>query len=120
VDGPNVDVVTLEDLLYHLPEAQRPKIRVTRANPVSGVKETVWVPLQPEHVYLVKCDVQGFDGPVAYRFVVCKFDCGALWSGCWLLAAGCWLLAAGCWLLAAGCWLLARAGYCGCCFDTAS
>jgi hypothetical protein len=26
------------------------------------------VPLQPEHVYLVKCDVEGFDTNVMHRF----------------------------------------------------
>ena len=57
-----VNIVTLDDLLFSLPEAQRPNIKVRRVNPTSGLQETVWERLRPEHVFVVKVDVEGFDG----------------------------------------------------------
>jgi hypothetical protein len=62
-----VHVVTLEDLFFNIPEDQRPLITVSRTHPDTGAVTTVQERLKPEHVYLVKVDVEGFDGPVAYR-----------------------------------------------------
>jgi hypothetical protein len=62
-----VSVVTLEDLLWRMPLDQRPKIRVGAVDPVTGAMTYTLVPLQPEHVYLVKCDVEGFDTNVMHR-----------------------------------------------------
>ena len=63
-----VSVVTLEDLLWRMPLDQRPKIRVGAVDAVTGALAYTLVPLQPEHVYLVKCDVEGFDTNVMHRF----------------------------------------------------
>jgi hypothetical protein len=62
-----VSVVTLEDLLWRMPLDQRPKIRVGAVDPVTGAMTYTLVPLQSEHVYLVKCDVEGFDTNVMHR-----------------------------------------------------
>jgi hypothetical protein len=66
-----VPVVTLEDLLWRMPLDQRPKIRVGVVDPTTGAMTYTLVPLQPEHVYLVKCDVEGFDVNVMHRLGGC-------------------------------------------------
>jgi hypothetical protein len=65
--GNVVNVVSLEDLLYNAPEHLRPKVTVTRKDPGTGLPVTTVEPLRPELIYMVKCDVEGFDGPVTYR-----------------------------------------------------
>lgn len=60
-----VNIVTPDDL-FSLPEAQRPNIRVRRVNPATGALEAVWERLRPEHVFVVKVDVEGFDGPALH------------------------------------------------------
>jgi hypothetical protein len=62
----SVDVVTLEDLLYNLPDAERPRVSVRTLDAVTGQHVTKLVPLRPEHIYVVKCDVEGFDVPVLH------------------------------------------------------
>ncbi len=72
-----MSVVSLEDLLYNVPEDQRPKVRLTRPSPATGLLETVLEPLRPEHVYIVKSDVEGVDGLVVHRQVAS----GLCWKG---------------------------------------
>jgi hypothetical protein len=62
----SIDIVTLEDLLYNLPDAERPRVSVRTLDSATGQHVTKLVPLRPEHIYVVKCDVEGFDVPVLH------------------------------------------------------
>jgi hypothetical protein len=60
-----VQTVHLEDLLYNMPEDERPQIRVGHKDANDN-----WVyamePLQPKHIYIMKVDVEGFDVPALH------------------------------------------------------
>lgn len=62
----SIDVVTLEDLLYNMPGEERPQVSVSVFDAATGKSEMRLVPLRAEHIYVVKCDVEGFDVPVLY------------------------------------------------------
>jgi hypothetical protein len=55
-----VDTVHLEDLLYNMPEGERPQIRVGHKDS-NGNWVYAMEPLQPKHIYIVKVDVEGYD-----------------------------------------------------------
>ena len=58
--------ISLEDLFFTLPDAERPQVRVASVNAATGLLESAWVPLQPRHVALIKVDVEGFDLAALY------------------------------------------------------
>jgi hypothetical protein len=60
-----VDTVHLEDLLYNMPEDERPQIRVGHKDS-NGNWVYAMEPLQPKHIYIVKVDVEGYDVAVLH------------------------------------------------------
>jgi hypothetical protein len=59
-DTEEVDTVHLEDLLYNMPEGERPQIRVGHKD-ANGNWVYAMEPLQPKHIYVIKTSVEGYD-----------------------------------------------------------
>jgi hypothetical protein len=55
------DVAIVEDLLYNMPEDERPQIRVGQWDEGSKSWRYAMEPLQPKHIYIMKVDVEGYD-----------------------------------------------------------
>lgn len=62
----SVDAVVLEDLLFHMEESARPQVRVGTRDNATGEWVYAMTPLRPEHIVVVKVDVEGWELPAMY------------------------------------------------------